>query len=75
MDKVLGMMPRKEIEIEERYLDINGYDIVIQAGVHGWSILYSGLSSEFKDIDDSSDNNFKEAYNIATSNLGILLKL
>lgn len=34
--------------------------------------LYADGSSQFKDIEDSTDNNFKIAYDIAKDNLGEL---
>jgi len=75
MKRFFGMMPSSEIELEERYLDTNSYKISIQAGPHGWSIIYADSSSEYVDVDAKADENFKTAYGIATKNLGVLLKL
>lgn len=75
MNRFFGMMPSSEIELEEHYIDKNGYTIIIQAGVHGWTIIYADSSSDFKDINKSSDENFKDAYTKAATNFGILLEL
>jgi len=75
MKRFFGMMPSTEIETEKHYRDSNGYEITIQAGIHGWTIIYADSSSEFKDINSASDENFKTAYNITTSRLGILTEI
>ncbi len=72
MNRFFGMMPSTEIEREERFVDPAGLKITIQAGPNGYSILYADGSSQFKDIEDSTDNNFKIAYDIAKDNLGEL---
>lgn len=75
MKRFFGMMPSTEIKEEKQYKDNNGYKVTIQAGLHGWSIIYADSSSEFKDIDNTSKENFQIAYNIATNRLGILKEL
>ena len=75
MKRFFGMMPSSEIEIEKRYKDKHGYKISIQAGPHGWSIIYADSSSEFKDINNTSNENFKAAYAIASDNLGGLTEV
>lgn len=72
MNRFFGMMPSTEIERQERFVDTVGLKITIQSGPNGYSILYADGSSQFKDIKDSTDNNFKIAYDIAKGNLGEL---
>jgi hypothetical protein len=72
MNRFFGMMPRNEIEAEKHYMDCSGYSITIQAGSHGWAIIYADASSEYKDIDAATDQNFNDAYNVATKRLGKL---
>jgi pyruvate formate-lyase activating enzyme-like uncharacterized protein len=57
----MGMMPKDEIKIEKVYKDSLGLKIIIQAGDHGWSILFADCSSIFKDVDDTPENNFEAA--------------
>ena len=73
MNRFFGMMPRTEIEREERFVDPVGLKITIQAGPNGYSILYADGGSQYGDIEASTDENFKTAYNIAKGNLGELL--
>lgn len=75
MKRFFGMMPNSEIKIEKHYKDDNGYKITIQAGTHGWTIIYADSSSEFKDVDNTTDENFKTAYDIAKNELGILTEI
>lgn len=64
MKRFFGMMPTDEIQIEKFYKDKDGWDLTIQAGPHGWSVIFMDGSSLFKDIDDTSENNFEMAYQI-----------
>lgn len=73
MKRFFGMMPSTEIEREERFADPIGLKITIQAGPNGYSILYADGGSQYGDIEASTDENFKTAYDIAKSNLGELL--
>lgn len=75
MKRFFGMMPSTEIEIEKYYKDKDGYRITIQAGVNGWTIIYSDSSTEFKDITTSTDENFKAAYDLAVNRLGVLTEI
>lgn len=75
MKRFLGMMPSTEIEIEKCYKDKDGYKIIIQAWVNGWTIIYADASTEFKDITNSTEENFNVAYDLAVSRLGILTEI
>ena len=75
MRRFFGMMPSSEIEIERYYKDKNGYRVRIQAGVNGWTVIYADSSSDFKDVTVSTDENFKDAYNLAVEKLGTLIEI
>ena len=75
MNRFFGMMPSDEIEIENVYKDEHGYKICIQAGSHGWTIIYADSSSEYNDVDNTSVENNRIAYDIATHNLGTLTEI
>lgn len=75
MKRMFGMMPSSEISIEKRYKDDMGLRITIQAGVHGWSVIYADSSSDYQDVDNTADENFKVAYNKATKCLGSLIEI
>ena len=67
MNRFFGMMPASEIEIEKTYKDKDGLQVTIQAGIHGWSILWADGGSTYKDEDLSAEENFKNAFEAATS--------
>jgi hypothetical protein len=69
MKRFFGMMPSNEIVIEKRYEDTIGLRITIQAGLHGWTIIYADNSTDYKDIDDTAEANFKAAYDLAIERL------
>lgn len=75
MKRIFGMMPSSEVEKEKRYKDKYGLIITIQAGPHGWSILWADRSSDYKDEDNSTDKNFENAYNLAESKIGELTEI
>lgn len=72
MKRFFGMMPRSEIKKEQTFLDPIGLKVTIQAGPNGYTILYSDGGSEYKDITASTEENFKEAYNIVIEHFGKL---
>lgn len=61
MNRFFGMMPTSEVEKEKRYKDSQGLTITIQAGPRGWTILYADSSSEYRDVEASTEDNFNEA--------------
>ena len=75
MNRFFGMMPSNCIEKEESYKDRNCLTITIQAGPEGWSILWADGGSDFKDINSTTDQNFNEAFKVATDAVGKLIKI
>lgn len=75
MKRFFGMMPSAEIEVEKHYRDKDGYKVTIQSGVNGWTIIYADYSTDFKDIVASTDENFKEAYDLVVNKLGTLTEI
>ena len=72
MKRLFGLMPSSEIEKERSFRDNLGLRIIIQAGPHGYSIIYADSSTRFKDIDDTTEANFNRALQIVESELGKL---
>lgn len=66
MQRFFGMMPSEEIEIEER-IRINDLYVIVQAGPNGWTILYTDGSSEYQDVVDTTENNYKSAIKVLES--------
>ena len=63
MKRFFGMMPSCEVKIENKYKTDVG-TIILQAGKNGYSIIYADGSSQYKDIKDIPENNYKRAYDI-----------
>lgn len=61
MKRFFGMMPASEVKRSVTLVDSIGLRITIQAGEKGWTILYADSSSEFKDVEDTIENNFNKA--------------
>lgn len=74
MIRFFGMMPSTEIEKEKHYLDAEGRTYIIQAGPKGWSVLYPGHSSDYDDVEATTEDNFKSAYNVAIAVAGKLIE-
>jgi len=64
MKRFMGMMPSSEVHKSRQYVDSIGLVITIQAGPNGWTILYADSSSEFKDVEDTTEKNFDAALKI-----------
>ena len=65
MNRFIGMMPSSEVKKEEQFkVGVGRLTVTIQAGENGWTILYADNSSEYKDIIDTVENNFDNAFNL-----------
>ena len=72
MNRFMGLMPSDEVTIQKTFKDRNGRDVRIQAGPHGWTVIYADGGTNYKDTDASDDENFNTAYNVAVETLGEL---
>lgn len=72
MDRFMGTMPMGEVKIIRNYLDENGFEITIESGNNGYTIIFADCSTMYEDIDDNPINNFNKALNIAKEKLGKL---
>ena len=76
MKRFFGMMPSSEIEIEKGFKCSGGLNIRIQAGIHGWTIIYADGGTKYADINAiTAQENFDEALKIATQEFGTLIPL
>lgn len=70
MKRIFGMMPSSEVSIDKRYKDKYNYDIRIQAGPHGYTIIWPDGGTWWKDVDDTDEKNFKTAYDAVVKEIG-----
>ena len=75
MQRIFGMMPSNEIEKVGYFKDKLDLMITIEAGPHGWTIMYADHSAKYADKNASSEDNFNEAKSIAESELGTLKEM
>ncbi len=61
MVRFFGMMPSNEIEITGVFDDGNGFKIYIDAGKNGWTVMWADHSTDYEDIKDTAENNYKRA--------------
>ena len=71
MKRFMGMMPSEEIKKSKQFIDSSGLKITIDAGENGWTILYADSSSEYKDVVDTTENNFNAALTVLKSHLEV----
>lgn len=62
MKRFFGMMPSSEVEIIKTFRSDNYGEVTIEAGQHGWTIMFADYSSEYKDTDNTPENNFNNAF-------------
>jgi hypothetical protein len=65
------MMPSSEIKMSKMYIDDLGLKITIDAGENGWTILYADSSSEYKDVVDTTLNNFDKALKVLKGHFNV----
>ena len=65
MNRFFGMMPSSEVKKEKSFrVGLGQLKVTVQAGENGWTILYADSSSEYKDVVDTTDNNFNKAIDV-----------
>jgi hypothetical protein len=72
MKRFFGMMPVKEIERTEEFMDDLGFSVRIDAGPNGWTVRFADMSSSYKDESIGTEANFKNAYDTAVAAVGKL---
>ena len=72
MKRFMGLMPADAVEISRSYKDASGLEITIEAGPHGWTIIYADQSTCYTDSERCAEINFREALDIANEDVGPL---
>lgn len=72
MKRMFGMMPSSEVDREEIYRDKGNHELRIQAGPHGWTVIYVDESTNYKDEEGTTEDNFQKAYKVADEAVGPL---
>lgn len=72
MNRFFGMMPAAYVEKCKEFRDSNNLSVTIEAGPKGWTIIWADRSTDYLDVDDTTENNFKCAYDFAVGYVGPL---
>ena len=72
MRRFMGMMLPSEVEKRAVYKDKYGANVRIDAGPNGWTVYYADYSTNYKDEVLTTEENFKNAYEVASDNVGPL---
>ena len=75
MKRFFGVMAPEDIKIMRSFRDDSGLILTIEAGPRGWTIIWADHSVDYRDIDDTSENNFRKAYETAMDCVGPLRQL
>ena len=64
MQRFMGLMPSSEIEKSVMFRGYTERQEIyrIEAGPRGWTIIYPDHSTNYRDVEASTDANYKEAY-------------
>jgi hypothetical protein len=62
MNRFMGMMTSSEVKKEKTFkVGDDQSRVTLQAGEKGWTILFADSSSQYKDVEDTTENNFNSA--------------
>lgn len=75
MKRFFGMMPSSEVTLERTYKDNEGLRIRLQAGPHGWTVIYADGGTEYKDVDATPEENLEAGYQQALSHFSELTEV
>lgn len=64
---LFGIMPAADVEISKTYKDQYGMHITIEAGKTGWSVLWADGGTDYKQVEDTAENNFQKAIDLIKS--------
>lgn len=71
-ERFLGLMKSDDVKANGAFRDSCGLHLEIEAGPKGWTIIWADFSTTFKDIEQETEFNFKEAYDCANKAVGPL---
>lgn len=69
------MMPSSEVTLEKTYKDKYGLTLRLEAGPHGWTVIYADGGTEYKDVDATPEENLEAAYQQALSHFSELTEV
>lgn len=73
MNRFFGLMPSSEVEKHRTFRDSSDILISIEAGPKGYTIIWGDQSTEYADINDTTENNFRRAFEVVEKAVGPLV--
>lgn len=71
-ERFFGLMKSDDVKADGAFRDSCGLHMEIEAGPKGWTIIWADFSTTFKDAEQETEVNFKEAYDCANKAVGPL---
>ena len=75
MQRFFGRMLSSEVTLEKTYKDKYGLTLRLEAGPHGWTVIYADGGTEYKDVDATPEENLEAAYQQALSHFSELTEV
>ena len=75
MKRFFGRMPSDEVTLKKTYKDKYGLTLRLEAGPHGWTVIYADGGTEYKDVDATPEENLEAAYQQAHSHFSELTEV
>ena len=75
MQRFFGRMLSSEVTLKKTYKDKYGLTLRLEAGPHGWTVIYADGGTEYKDVDATPEENLEAAYQQALSHFSELTEV
>lgn len=75
MQRFFGRMLSSEVTLQKTYKDKYGLTLRLEAGPHGWTVIYADGGTEYKDVDATPEENLEAAYQQALSHFSELTEV
>lgn len=73
MKRFAGLMPVENIEATRRYhVGEAGKVVVVDAGPQGWTIIHSDGSTQYKDVEGTTEENMQRAVTVLENNYEVV---
>jgi len=75
MERIFGLIPDDKVVMEKKYRSDRNDIFHLQANDEGWTIIFNDGSVEFKNVRQTTQENFNEAYDYINSEFEYLVEI
>ncbi len=68
-------MPASEVELQKVFDTGHGLKATVEAGKNGWTVIYADYSTEFKNENDTPENNLEKGIAVLRSHFSELTEV